>query len=89
MHEHVKKTCRSSFYHLDNIRRIRKYLSRDTMESLVHAFITSKLDYCNSLLYGLPDVYVTKLQILQNAAARLIVGLPRFCHITPLLFDLH
>lgn len=51
MHEHIKKTCSSSFFHIYNIRRIRKYLSRKTTESLVHAFVSSKLDFCNSLLY--------------------------------------
>ena len=89
MHEHIKKTCGSSFYHLYNIRRIRKYLSRGSTETLIHAFIASKIDYCNSLLYGLPDIHVNKLQRVQNSAARIIVGLPRFCHITPVLFDLH
>ena len=89
MHEHIKKTCSSSFFHIYNIRRIRKYLSRKTTESLVHAFVSSKLDFCNSLLYGLPDVHIAKLQRVQNAAARLVVGLPRFCHITPVLYDLH
>ena len=89
MHEHIKKTCSSSFFHIYNIRRIRKYLSRKTTESLVHAFVSSKLDFCNSLLYGLPDVHIAKLQRVQNAAARLVVGLPRFCHITPMLCDLH
>ena len=89
MHEHIKKTCSSSFFHIYNIRRIRKYLSRKTTESLVHAFVSSKLDFCNSLLYGLPDVHIAKLQKVQNAAATLVVGLPRFCHITPVLCDLH
>ena len=89
MHEHITKTCSSSFFHIHNIRRIRKYLSRKTTESLVHAFVSSKLDFCNSLLYGLPDVHIAKLQRVQNAAARLVVGLPRFCHITPVLCDLH
>ena len=51
------------------MRRIRKYLSRPVTESLVHAFITSRVDYCNSLLYGLPNSHVMKLQRIQNAAA--------------------
>ena len=50
----VTKTCRSAFFHLHNIRRVRKFLSIDSAEKLIHAFITSRLDYCNSLLYGLP-----------------------------------
>ena len=49
---HITKMCSSSFYHLHNIRRIRKYLSQDAAESLIHSFITSRVDYCNSLLYG-------------------------------------
>ena len=49
MPTHVTKTCGSSFYYLYNIQHIRKYLSRESTERLVHAFITSRLDYCNSL----------------------------------------
>ena len=55
----------------------------------MHAFITSRLDYCNSLLYGLPDCLISKLQRVQNAAARLIYKAPRFCHISPILQELH
>ena len=50
MNHHITKTCRNSFYHLHNIRRIRKYLDRTSTEKLIHAFITSRLDYCNALL---------------------------------------
>ena len=89
MLSHIKKTCSSAFYYLYNMRRIRKYLSRSVTESLVHAFITSRIDYCNSLLYGLPNSHIMKLQRIQNAAARLVTGTPRFCHVTPLLFHLH
>ena len=46
--EHIKNICKSSFYHLRNIAKIRKYLSQDTCKILVHAFISSKLDHCNS-----------------------------------------
>ena len=49
--EHIKNICKSSFYHLRNIAKIRKYLSQDTCKILVHAFISSKLAHCNSLLY--------------------------------------
>ena len=71
------------------MRRIRKYLSRSVIESLVHASITSTIDYCNSLLYGLANSHIMKLQRIQNAAARLVTRTPRFCHVTPLLFHLH
>ena len=50
---------------------------------------TSRVDYCNSLLYGLPDCQLSKLQRVLNASARLVCNAPRFCHITPLLRDLH
>ena len=89
MLSHINKTCSSAFYYLYNMRRIRKYLSRSVIESLVHAFITSRIDYCNSLLYGLPNSHIMKLQRIQNAKARLVTGTPRFCHVTPLLFHLH
>ena len=85
----INRTCSSAFYQLYDIRRIRKYLSLPVTKSLVHAFITSRGDYCNSLLYGLPNSRIRKLQRIQNAAARLITGTPRFCHVTPLLFHLH
>ena len=81
----IHKTCSSAFFHLYNIRRIRKYLSRPVVESLVHASIISRVDYCNNLLYGLPNSHIMKLQRIQNAAARLVTGSSRFCHVTPLL----
>ena len=55
----------------------------------MHAFISSKLDHCNSLLYNLPKYAVKKLQYVQNAAARLITFSLKFNHITPILKDLH
>ena len=82
-------TCGVAFYHLHNIKRIRKYLSRESTEMLVHAFITSRVDYCNSLLYGLPNYQLNKLQRVLNASARLVCNAPRFCHISPLLRALH
>ena len=89
MLSHINKTCSSASYYLYNMRRIRKYLSHSVTESLVHGFITSRIDYCNSVLYGLPNSHIMKLQRIQNAAARLVTGTPRFCHVTPLLFHLH
>ncbi|KAL9968930.1 hypothetical protein ACROYT_G021081 [Oculina patagonica] len=71
------------------MRRIKKYLSRDSLITLVHAFITSRLDYCNGLLFGLPKAQIAKLQRVQNAAARLILGIGKFSHITPALYELH
>ena len=77
-----------SYYHLHNIYRIRKYLNRESTEKLVHSFIIGRIDYCNSLLYGLPKYQLAKLQRIQ-AAAKLIYRIPRYCHVTPLLMELH
>ena len=51
--EHVIAVSKSAFYHLRNISRIRKYISSQTAEILMHALVTSRLDFCNSLLYTL------------------------------------
>ena len=66
MTDHTNKACNAAFYHLRNLRRIKKYLSRDSLITLVHAFITSRLDYCNGLLFGLPNVQIAKLQRVQK-----------------------
>ena len=89
MGDHITKTSSAAFYYLYNIRRIRKYLSKKCTETLIHAFISSRLDYCNSLLYGLPAYQIQKLQRVQNSAARLVFEESKFCHITPLLRALH
>ena len=86
---HVAGICKSSFHHLRNISYIRKYLSSTTTEILVHAFVSSKLDYCDSLLYGLPNYQMKKLQHVQNAAARLISLSRKHERITPILVNLH
>ena len=62
MTDHINKACNAAFYHLHNLRRIKKYLSRDSLITLVHAFITSRLDYCNGLLFGLSKAQIAKLQ---------------------------
>ena len=74
---------------LRTLGQLRKYLDRSTTERLVHAFISSRLDSCNCLLYGLPDTDILKLQRVQNSAARLVTGARRRDHVTPILKDLH
>ena len=68
---------------------IRKHLSRKSEETLIHAFVSSRLDYCNSLLYGLSQAQIDKIQRVQNAAARLIFKQPKFSYILPVLYQLH
>ena len=81
MSTQFSKLCGVAFYHLHSIKRIRKHLSRESTEMLVHAFITSRVDYCNSLLYGLPNNYqLNKIERVLNASARLVCSAPK---ITP------
>ena len=89
MSSHINKHCSVAFYHVYNIRRIRKYLSQEATGTLVHALIMSRIDYCNNLLYGLPNSQLAKIQSVLNASARLVCNAPRFCHITPIMHDLH
>ena len=77
MSSNINSICRSTSLALRNIGRVRKYLSQTNTERLVHALIKSKLDYCNSLLYGLPSTVIQKLQRIQNSAARLVVRAKR------------
>ncbi|KAG7499322.1 hypothetical protein JOB18_034886 [Solea senegalensis] len=74
---------------LHNIRRIRPLLTQKAAQVLVQALVISRLDYCNSLLAGLPACAIGPLQLIQNAAARLVFNLPKFSHTTPLLRSLH
>ena len=88
--QHVTNLCSTSFFQLHNVRRIRKYLTQDAAATLVHSFVTTnRIDYCNSLLYGLPDFQLAKLQRDQNSASRLVYMESKCCHITSLLKWLH
>jgi hypothetical protein len=71
---HVGKVCQSASFALAKIGRIRRYIDRATAERLVHAFVTSRLDANNSLLYGIPAGSIRKLQRVQNSAARVVLG---------------
>ena len=70
----INNVCKSAFYALTNIRKIRNYLDSHSTERLIHAFISSRIDNCNSLFCGLPVAEIEKLQRVQNAAARLLTG---------------
>ena len=91
MDVHVSQFCKSANYHLHNVYSIRKYLDPKTTESLVHAYLTSRLDYCNSLLVGITKRNLSRLQKVQNRAARLCLGIPKYARISnlSLLQSLH
>ena len=76
-------------FHLRNIARIRNYLIPQAIRLVIHAFIISTLDYCNSLLYGAPKYLIQRLQHVQNVAARLLAASSRFEHVAPILMHLH
>ena len=85
----IRSVKLSLFIFTINIRRIRKYLNNDATQTLVHSIVISCLDYCNSLLYKFPVVHMSKLQCIQNSAARLVCSTLRFNHIIPVLFAMH
>ena len=89
MNVHIGKILSKAFRGLYNIRQIRKFLTVQSTKTLVHAFISSHLDYCNALLFGLPKYQLDRLQKVQNAVARVIFQIPKFDRITPALIDLH
>ena len=76
-------------YHLHNISSIRSLLDETATAQLVHSLVTSRLDYCNALLYGIPNCLLNKLQRVQNIAARIVTRSSPYCHITPVLHNLH
>ena len=86
--EHVNELCRTAFYHIRNS-RIRQCLSIDSTKTQVHASVTSRLDHCNSLLYGLPDYLIQRLQYVMNATVKVITCKRKFDHVTPLIIELH
>ena len=86
---HITAVCKSAFFHLRNISKIRGFLNTETTKTLVHAFVTSKVDYCNSLLYGVPKYLLQRLQRVLNCAARIVFKSNKYDHITPLLRELH
>ena len=89
MTDQVSAVCRSGYYQLRHLRPLTKCMTRDAIITLTNAFIACRLDYCNGLYYDITDGLMSRLQSVQNAAARLVMGLGRRDHITPVLQQLH
>ena len=81
---HITKVCRACYYHLKDLRLIRKFLNVETAALLANSMISSWIDYCNSLLYGV-NKYNAKLQKIQNALCRTVFRLYKTSHVTPYL----
>ncbi|KAL2102190.1 hypothetical protein ACEWY4_001358 [Coilia grayii] len=82
----VARTCRFMLY---NIQKIRPYLTQHAAQLLAQAMVISRLDYCNALLAGVPACAIKPLQMVQNAAARLVFTQLKRAHVTPLFIQLH
>ena len=86
---HFSKLSQSCFAFMRHFRRVRKTLDTRSSIILANAFISSKIDYCNSLFFGLPKCSLQRLQTIQNAVARIVIPTGKFDHITPVLRKLH
>ncbi|XP_056587301.1 uncharacterized protein LOC130407959 isoform X1 [Triplophysa dalaica] len=88
---HISNITKTAFFHLRNVAKLRNSLcvADADAEKLIHAFVTSRLDYCNALLSGCPVSSINKLQLVQNAAARVLTRSRKYDHITPVLSSLH
>ena len=87
---HISSRCQSAFFQIRILRQIRPILDINTAIILANSLVSSRLDYCNSLLFNLPASSIDRLQRVQNSLARLV--LPYFRrrdHITPALLKLH
>ena len=89
MDVHIKHLCRILFCQLRRLGKIHPFLSTDAANKLAVSFVLTRLDYCNSLLAGLPDNKLNKLQRIQNHAARIVPRKPRHVSATSLLRTLH
>jgi len=81
--KHIPLTCHCCFYHIRDLRRIRCYISLSVTKTIATALVTSRLDYCNSLLYNIASQDILKLQCVQNCLARVVTRSPQFSHLSP------
>ena len=86
---YVQALCRSGWFYLRQLRFIRSSLTRESAESRVHAFVSSRLDNGSAVLSGIGSVLIQRLQLIQNDAARLVSETQKFDHITPVLQEMH
>ena len=81
--------CSACFYHIGDLRRIRRYLDLNAAKLFANALVSSRLNYCNSILSGIADTDLTKLQRVQNRLAHVVTKSPPFTRSAPLLRSLH
>ena len=86
---HVRNTCKASFVHIRDLKRLRGYLIREAALLAANALVGSRLDYCNSLFRGLSALDIRRLQCVQNSLARIVANTTKYSHITPVRKSLH
>ena len=86
---HVNQLHRSCFYQLRRLRSIRVFIPSSQVETLIHAFTTSRLDCCCSIYHPLPKDLVSRVQTIQNACAKFVTGAKKFDSATAARFKLH
>ena len=87
MDRQVSKPCQVCYFHLRRLRTVRQSLTKESLRTLVHAFVTSRVDHCNSLLFGSHSYLLERLQSEFNSAARLILNIPNFGNISAAIRD--
>ena len=88
--KHISSICKSAYYQIRQLCQIRSSLDFSSAFILANSLVISKLDYCNSLLNGLPKSSLNRLQVVQNSLARTIFpSAKRSDHISPVLHKLH
>ena len=89
MKQHINHVVSIGYYHLRRLRQLRRYITEDATKQFGFSLILCRIDYCNSILIGLPASSTAPLQRLQNAAARLVMGLRAHDHVFSALAGLH
>ena len=85
--QHASKLTQTCFFHVCRLTAIRRSLTNAALRTLVHAFIATRLDYCNSALFGCKMSVIRRLQSIQNSSARLILNISKFGRITTAIRD--
>jgi len=85
MYEYIISLFSAAYYHLKNIHNLKGFLAQDALVTVVHTFVTSRIDYCNSLLYGIYDYNINHIQRIQNSTACIVTNTQKYDNITPIL----
>ena len=87
MERQVSRLCQVCYFHLRRLRTVRRSLTKESLLTLVHAFVTSRIDHCNAVLHGSSAYLLYRLQSVLNSAARLILNIPKFSRISSAIRD--